>query len=119
MLPWHGGRASRPPLHYRGPMKLFECQHCGQPLYFENTRCESCGLELGYLPAKETVTALKDSGPNGLRAMADELTRLKGNTDLKRIVLVSHQDEFVNSFPVGWRLSRSDTGTIAEKFRRR
>ena len=25
-------------------MKLFECQNCGQPLYFENTRCESCGL---------------------------------------------------------------------------
>jgi len=22
-------------------MKLFECQGCGQPLYFENTRCES------------------------------------------------------------------------------
>ena len=21
-------------------MKLFECQSCGQPLYFENTRCE-------------------------------------------------------------------------------
>lgn len=55
---------------------------------------------------------------DGLRAMADELTRLKGSTDLKRIVLVSHQDEFVNSFPVGWRLSRSDTGTTAEKFRR-
>ena len=32
-------------------MKLFECQHCGQPLYFENTTCESCGLRLGYLPA--------------------------------------------------------------------
>ena len=32
-------------------MKLFECQNCGQPLYFENTRCESCGLRLGYLPS--------------------------------------------------------------------
>jgi hypothetical protein len=45
------------------PMKLFECQNCGQPLYFENTRCESCGLTLGYLPARETVTALRpDAG---------------------------------------------------------
>ena len=43
-------------------MKLFECQNCGQPLYFENTRCESCGLRLGYLPAKETVTALEEGG---------------------------------------------------------
>jgi hypothetical protein len=51
-------------------MKLFECQNCGQPLYFENVRCESCGLALGYLPASETVTAL-DAAGGGLRAMAD------------------------------------------------
>src|SRR5262249_50289580 len=40
-------------------MKLFECQNCGQPLYFENTSCESCGLRLGYLPERETLTALE------------------------------------------------------------
>jgi len=51
-------------------MKLFECQNCGQPLYFENTRCESCGLRLGYLPEKQTVTALEE-GDSGLQAMAD------------------------------------------------
>ena len=45
-------------------MKLFECQNCGQLLYFENTRCESCGFKLGYLPSRETVTALKESGTN-------------------------------------------------------
>ena len=44
-------------------MKLFECQNCGQLLYFENTLCESCGLQLGYLPERETVTALKPEGP--------------------------------------------------------
>ena len=42
-------------------MKLFECQNCGQPLYFENTRCESCGLRLGYLPEQETITALQEA----------------------------------------------------------
>jgi hypothetical protein len=56
-------------------MKLFECQHCGQALYFENTRCESCGRSLGYLPSKETVTALEPDSAgqdNGLwRALAD------------------------------------------------
>src|SRR5450631_3033352 len=41
-------------------MKLFECQNCGQPLYFENTVCESCGLQLGYLPSQETITALQE-----------------------------------------------------------
>ena len=40
-------------------MKLFECQNCGHPLYFENTTCESCGLRLGYLPAFEIVSALQ------------------------------------------------------------
>jgi hypothetical protein len=43
-------------------MKIFECQNCVHPLYFENTRCESCGLLLGYLPDRETVTALKPDG---------------------------------------------------------
>ncbi len=43
-------------------MKLFECQHCGQLLYFENTRCESCERRLGYLPARETVTAVEPDG---------------------------------------------------------
>jgi len=52
-------------------MKLFECQNCGQPLYFENTRCESCGLALGYLPEKQTVTALQEDA-GGLQAMADK-----------------------------------------------
>jgi len=51
-------------------MKLFACQHCGQPLYFENTRCESCGHRLGYLPSKETITAL-DEIDGGWRALAE------------------------------------------------
>jgi hypothetical protein len=52
-------------------MKLFECQSCAQPLYFENTRCECCGLSLGYLPNRETVTALKPHG-NVWLALADQ-----------------------------------------------
>jgi hypothetical protein len=58
-------------------MKLFECQHCGQPLYFENTRCESCGHHLGYLPAKETITALEQDGPDEWRALAEPTTRYR------------------------------------------
>ena len=52
-------------------MKLFECQHCGQPLYFENTRCESCGLRLGYLPAKQTITRAGGGRAAAWRALAD------------------------------------------------
>jgi hypothetical protein len=57
-------------------MNLFKCQNCGQPLYFENTRCESCGRSLGYLVPKETVTALEPD--NGLwRALADPKPRYR------------------------------------------
>lgn len=43
-------------------MKLFECQHCGQPLYFESARCDNCGHCLGYLPDVEAMTALEPIG---------------------------------------------------------
>src|SRR3954466_9716913 len=39
-------------------MKLFECQFCGQPLYFENTFCESCGHRLGFSPPLQTLSAV-------------------------------------------------------------
>lgn len=47
-------------------MKLFECQNCGQPIYFENTVCERCGLRLGFLPETMTLSALTpEAGPEG------------------------------------------------------
>jgi hypothetical protein len=39
-------------------MKLFECQDCGQLLYFENTWCERCGHVLGYLSERAVLSAL-------------------------------------------------------------
>ncbi|MAU59223.1 MAG: hypothetical protein CMI62_00670 [Parvibaculum sp.] len=39
-------------------MKLFECQHCGQTLYFENTECERCGSALGFLSDEMQLSAL-------------------------------------------------------------
>ena len=39
-------------------MKLFKCQHCGQLLYFENTRCERCGHELGFLSSQNDLLTL-------------------------------------------------------------
>ena len=43
-------------------MKLFECQNCGQLVYFENTRCERCGFALGFLPDPALLTALRPDG---------------------------------------------------------
>lgn len=53
---------------------------------------------------------------DGLAAMADELNRLKQY--LRRIVLVSHQEEFADRFPVVIKLSRGPDGTVAEAVRR-
>jgi hypothetical protein len=51
------------------PMRLFECQACSQPLYFENSGCESCGRRLGFLPERREITALDWAGDHW-RALA-------------------------------------------------
>ena len=48
---------------------------------------------------------------DGLRCAAAELNRLRQH--LRRIVLVSHQEDFADRFPVVIRLSRGENGTVA------
>jgi len=60
-------------------MKLFECQACGQPLYFENTQCESCGRRLGYLPRVQEVTALERQDGRWRALAAEEPVRFCAN----------------------------------------
>lgn len=43
-------------------MRLFNCQACGQPIYFENRFCGSCGHALGYLPVSAELAALEPAG---------------------------------------------------------
>ena len=44
-------------------MKLFACDHCGNTVYFENTLCERCGHQLGYVPDRNALVSLvEDSG---------------------------------------------------------
>jgi hypothetical protein len=53
-------------------MKLFECQHCGQLIYFENTVCERCGYALGFLPDVAQMTALRPNGDGSFVPLADK-----------------------------------------------
>ena len=62
-------------------MKLFECQHCGQLLFFENTRCERCGHVLGYVPEWTMLCALLADGGDRWRPLkaGDETFRFCAN----------------------------------------
>lgn len=51
-------------------MKLFKCPHCGQLLYFENTKCERCGHRLGYIPEADVLTALEPAENDRWRSLA-------------------------------------------------
>jgi hypothetical protein len=79
-------------------MKLFECQNCGNPLYFENTRCQSCGRSLGYLPAKETLSTLEQH-EDVWHAMAEPAGRYRHCANAQHevcnwLVLADGPDEF-------------------------
>ena len=43
-------------------MKLFKCPCCRQLLYFENTRCETCGHRLGFIPETGILAAFEPDG---------------------------------------------------------
>jgi hypothetical protein len=43
-------------------MRVFSCQVCDQRIYFDNVRCERCRAELGYLPDRAQLHALRPVG---------------------------------------------------------
>ena len=45
-------------------MKLFTCTHCGQVLYFENSRCEKCHYALGFESTRLQLLPL-EAQPDG------------------------------------------------------
>ncbi len=69
----------------------------------------------------ESVIIDEDYGSldrDGLRAMASELRNLQQAQALRRLILVSHQEEFTAGFPVGYYLEGGEGGTTATRFRR-
>lgn len=66
-------------------MKTFRCDHCGQPIYFENDRCLGCGHLLAYLPDVADMAALEPiEGTDGryrslAKASGDTVYRLCDN----------------------------------------
>lgn len=52
-------------------MQLFQCSHCGQPVYFDNTFCASCGNQLGFDSTQLNMLSLQTL-PDG--SIADNAT---------------------------------------------
>lgn len=52
-------------------MKLFECQNCGQLLYFENIVCEKCHHSVGYLPQASRLLTLQAVNQGQGKALED------------------------------------------------
>lgn len=57
-------------------MKIFQCQKCHQTVFFENTHCESCQSELGFLAAEMRIITLKTDAQK-LIAYADSTQQFK------------------------------------------
>lgn len=51
-------------------MKIYQCQNCNHPVYFENVVCESCLTWLGYVDSADKMLALSPGGKTWLVAEA-------------------------------------------------
>jgi hypothetical protein len=63
LLSYIGIRNNFHPSHFP-QMKLFKCDHCGQPVYFENTFCVQCNASLGFDPRRLDLVALQPAEGN-------------------------------------------------------
>ncbi|MDF1484814.1 putative zinc-binding metallopeptidase [Ramlibacter sp. H39-3-26] len=50
-------------------MRVFNCDNCGYPVFFENVQCLHCGCKLGYLPDLFLVAALAAADGNAAPAL--------------------------------------------------
>ena len=55
-------------------MRLFNCQNCGNTVFFENTHCEQCNAVLGFIPASMQLSALVGTGDKGWTALSDTVS---------------------------------------------
>lgn len=57
-------------------MKLFKCNHCGQVLYFENSKCEKCGCQLGFSGQSLQLSPLIEKGNDTYKIYEDNSEKL-------------------------------------------
>ena len=53
-------------------MRLYDCDHCGQTIHFDNRNCVNCGYRLAFVPERLAMHALEvDESDGGLALVAD------------------------------------------------
>ena len=50
------------------PLKVFHCDHCGAPVFFENVQCVNCGNALAFLPDLGFIGSLQQQGAGTWRS---------------------------------------------------
>ncbi|MCO5731032.1 putative zinc-binding metallopeptidase [Rhizobium sp. SSA_523] len=62
-------------------MRLFECDHCGQTIHFDNRVCVNCGQRLAFVPERLVLHALaeEENGVFNLMARPEVKVRLCAN----------------------------------------
>ncbi|MBT9368778.1 putative zinc-binding metallopeptidase [Rhizobium sp. CSW-27] len=52
-------------------MRLYQCDHCGQSIHFDNRVCVNCGHRLAFVPERLAMHALREGADGSWRLVAD------------------------------------------------
>jgi hypothetical protein len=61
-------------------MRVFHCDHCGQLVFFENTRCVRCNHRLAYLPDLQLIGSLDGDDEDASRPWQSPLPKASGRS---------------------------------------
>ena len=100
-------------------MRLFKCTHCGQVLYFENSKCEKCNYILGFSDQSLQLTPLIKQGNDAYKIYgnnSENLYRYCKNHEYNVCNwLIPSEDK--NSFCTACRLNRTIPDLSKDEYR--
>lgn len=91
-------------------MKVFNCSNCGQPVYFQNSVCMSCGCTLAYLPELRDMRALVQEPDGAWRVVSGEISA----PGVERYLLCQN---YVQHQVCNWAIATSDAQTYCRACR--
>ncbi len=102
-------------------MRVFSCDNCGQPVYFENVACQNCNTSLGFDPGSMAMHALFPDDDGALSTRRDEREKLiycanYGFQVCNWLVPADGQDMFCLSCSLNRTIPDLDVAGNAEKW---